>query len=148
MMFVVVFGPPCSGKSSLVKRLHEKFGGEVVSSDEFKGRRYGRLFERCARLASEDFVFVNGTFFKRGLREDMREIGGEQLWVFLWCGLDVALERNRLRKDRIGERGLKIMFSEFEMPGLDEYDVKLDSGALSMDEMFKIVDGLIRNRES
>lgn len=118
-MLVVLCGPPASGKTTLALRLRERLAAQgrefdVLHSDDFTRRTYERMYERV-RDAGGDWI-LDGTFYRRIHRERFRRLDDDCYVVWVRASLETCLARNREREEPISERGVHVMFAEFEPP--------------------------------
>ncbi|WP_423750818.1 AAA family ATPase [Salinirarus marinus] len=132
-MIVVVCGPPGAGKTTLATRLHERltargFAFRVVHSDAFSSRTYERLYDRVAGTDA-DWI-VDGTFYKREWQTRFRRLDGVR-FVHVTASLSTCLARNRTRENAIDERGVHVVYREFDPP---EADLTLDTDDLSVED--------------
>jgi len=147
LMFV---GPPGAGKSTIAKRLAEVLGDSgVISSDEFRGRRYERMMREVdRRIGGEGLLILDATFYKKTWRERLRTVAAgrdEVVTVFFYCSLESCLSRNRSREEPIPERAIHIIWNEFEMP--ENPDIYIDTDETSVeDAVLKIMEELERRR--
>ena len=135
-MKLVLFGPPGVGKTTVAERLRERLGRagldfERLSSDAFSGNTYDRIRSRVTAADAATDWLLDGTFYRRDLRERVRALGNAH-FAFLTAELETCLARNRDRRDAIDEKGLYVMHEEFERPR--NPDLTLDTDALSPGE--------------
>lgn len=137
-MILVICGPPGAGKTSIAEVLRERLearGTPVRShhSDEFSSRTYEQLYERVVDDPEETLTVVDGTFYQREWqvqfqtflsREDVR-------FVHVTASLETCLARNRARADAIEERGVHVIYREFDEP---EDALEIDTEETSVDE--------------
>ena len=135
-MIILFFGPVASGKSTIARMVAERLpGSHVLTSDMFRRRTYSRLIREVARLKDTcRYLVVDGTFYKRRWREELREAVGEtpMLEVYVHCSLETCLRRNRERGSPVPERAVHVIWSEFEPP--ETPDVEVDTDRLSPEE--------------
>ncbi|WP_440009544.1 AAA family ATPase [Halomicrococcus sp. SG-WS-1] len=117
-MFVVLCGPPATGKTTLATELHERLRArgyefERLSSDEFSRRTYGQMYERVAD--SDADWLVDGTFYRREWQERFRRLEDVH-FVRVTADVETCLARNRAREDAISEKGLHVVHAEFAPP--------------------------------
>jgi len=145
-LIILFFGPVASGKSTIARMVAERLpGSHVLTSDMFRRRTYSRLIREVARLKDTyRYLIVDGTFYKRRWREELREaVGGTpMLEVYVHCSLETGLRRNRERGGHVPERAVRIVWSEFEPPELP--DVEIDTDCLGPKEAARIVLGMIK----
>ncbi|MFU8867215.1 AAA family ATPase [Natronococcus sp.] len=132
-MIVVICGPPGAGKTALATRVADRLEarGESVRllhSDDFSRRTYERLYERVADGPNDATWLVDGTFYRREWQERFRTFGDVR-FVLVTANLETCLERNRRREDAIDERGVHVVYREFDDP---EADLEIDTDELSI----------------
>lgn len=129
-MIVLLFGPPASGKTTIAKKLAEKLGGAyLLSSDRFRRRVYSRLMEEVKKRKSKQrYLIVDGTFYKKRWREELRAAaGGEDvLEVFINCPLETCLKRNKERSNPIPQEAVHILWRTFELPENPDLEINTD----------------------
>lgn len=133
-MIVVVCGPPGVGKTTVATRLRDRLADrgrafDLCHSDEFSRRTYGQMYERVAAVPDRDWL-LDGTFYRREWRERFRALGDVRV-VSLTAPLETCLRRNREREDSIDERGVHVIYREFEP---SDPDLVLDTATLSPDD--------------
>lgn len=122
-------GLPGSGKSSVAAALARRLGDgdvEVLSTETIGTRqdRYGELRERLDELAGRRrYVILDGSFFRRELRDAVRATGYPVLLAYLKCPLRVCLHRNEMRDSVVDSGGVIVMHHRFEAPEDDESPV-------------------------
>ena len=145
-MIILFFGPVASGKSTIARMVAERLpGSHVLTSDMFRRRTYSRLIREVARLKDTcRYLVVDGTFYKRRWREELREAVGEtpMLEVYVHCSLETCLRRNRERGSPVPERAVHIIWSEFEPP--ETPDIEVDTDRLSPEEAADIILSFVR----
>lgn len=132
-------GPPGAGKTTLATRVRGRLAGtgrrfRIVHSDEFSRRTYERMYERVAEEGG-DWI-LDGTFYRRGWRERFRDVGDVRV-IHVTASLDTCLERNRERADAIDERGVHVIYREFEEP---DADLAIDTDETSVEDAVGIVE--------
>lgn len=124
-------GIPGSGKSTVAAALVRRLGDvEVIATDVIGGRagRYTKLRRQLDRLAGRRrYVVLDGTFFSRDVRDEVRKMGYPVLLTYLKCPLGVCLERNEARRAAIPVKGVIGMQRRFEPPGDDEWPLVIRS---------------------
>lgn len=131
-MLVICCGPPATGKTTLARRLRERLAAsghefDVLHSDDFDRRTYERMAERVREADDRNWI-LDGTFFLRRHRERFRRLEDNCYVVRVRASLETSLARNREREASISERGVHVMYAEFEPP---RADLTLDTEALS-----------------
>lgn len=101
----------------------------MLHSDDFARRTYERMYERV-RDAGGDWI-LDGTFYRRIHRERFRRLDDDCYVVWVRASLETCLARNGEREEPISERGVHVVFAEFEPP---REDLTLDTEELSPDE--------------
>lgn len=121
---IVLCGIPGSGKSTVARELIRQLGDvEVIATDAIggRGRRYEKLHRRLEKLTGDRrYIVLDGTFYSRDRRDEVRALDYPMLLVHLSCPLELCLVRNRDRRDGIPERGLRAMARRFEPPTEEE----------------------------
>jgi len=116
-VLVALCGLPGVGKSTVVKKLNDRIGGEVLRTDRIRKRlwdepeytkeetktTYKRMFERAAAVIKDGRnVILDGTFRRRRLRRDAREVASEHgadfFIIKVKCSPDTVKERIENRK--------------------------------------------------
>jgi adenylylsulfate kinase len=116
-VIVLVCGPPAVGKTTIATRARERLAAagipfRLLHSDDFSRRTYDRLYAAVAEAPEEDWI-VDGTFYREEWRERFRELGDVRL-VHLTAPLETCLARNRAREEPIDERGVHVIYREFD----------------------------------
>lgn len=117
-MFVVLYGPPATGKTTLATELHGRLRArgyefERLCSDEFSRRTYEQMYERVVN--SDADWLIDGTFYRREWQERFRRLE-EVHFVHVTADVETCLARNRAREDAISEKGLRVVHAEFAPP--------------------------------
>lgn len=100
---------------------------DVLHSDDFRRRTYEQM-AASVREAGGDWI-LDGTFYRREHRERFRRLD-DCFVVWVRAPLETCLRRNREREETISERGVHVMFAEFEPP---RADLTLDTDELSVE---------------
>jgi len=128
-MIILLFGPAGAGKTTIAWRLAGKLEeSQVISSDQFRRKIYRRLMREVRRRKGEGrYLIVDGTFYRRRWREELREaVRGEPiLEVYIHCSLETCLRRNQERGSPVPERAIHIIWKEFEPP--EKPDLKINT---------------------
>jgi tRNA uridine 5-carbamoylmethylation protein Kti12 len=118
-------GIPGSGKTTLAAELRARLGeAEVVTADLVATRKghYENLKQRLDEAADRQrYVILDGTFFRRELRDAVRAMGYPVVLAYLKCPLRVCLQRNEGRSEGIDSGGIILMHHRFEPPEEDEH---------------------------
>ncbi|MFC4436591.1 MULTISPECIES: AAA family ATPase [Natrialbaceae] len=122
-MIVVICGPPGAGKTTIATRVDRRLESRdeptrLLHSDDFSSRTYERLSERVAEGPDDVLWLVDGTFYRRRWQERFRTLD-EVRFVLVTATLETCLERNRNRRESIDERGVHVIYREFEPPNPD-----------------------------
>lgn len=135
-MILIICGPPGSGKSTIVNRLHERLRdrGEdvrILHSDDFSRNTYRQMYDRVAEDPQADWI-LDGTFYKEKWREWFRRFAGQTpvKVIHVTAALETCLERNR-RRDGIEADAVHIIYREFDTPWAD---LTLDTDELAPEE--------------
>ncbi len=143
-MIILFCGIPGSGKTTIAEVLAERLTAlgrvKVLTSDRLKPPVYRRMFEALeTRRGDEDFLILDATFYKKEWRDRVAELAqGEPLMVvYLHCPLELALVRNRERRQNISERALHIVFHRMEPP--EKPDLTIDSTKISAHEAAELI---------
>jgi len=120
-VIVVVCGPPAAGKTTLALGLQRRLDADgrefrAVHTDDLSSPRYERLFERVAEAPGENWL-LDGTFYEREWQERVREFPDVSV-ILVTADRETCVRRNRER-DGIDERGVKVVYDEFDRPDAD-----------------------------
>ncbi len=152
-MILLFCGIPGSGKSTiagiLAGRLERRGRVKVLSSDRLKPPVYRRMFQALeARRGEEDFLILDATFYQKEWRGRVAELAqGEALvTVYLHCPREMALRRNRERRENISERALHIVSHRMEPP--DDADLSIDTSKATAEEAAERILQRVRVRDN
>ncbi|SER71030.1 ATP-binding protein [Natrinema salaciae] len=134
-MIVVICGPPGAGKTTITARVRERLearGRPVrsVHSDDFSSRTYDQLAEQVGETPATGVTLVDGTFYRRKWQTRFRTLGDVH-FVRVTASLETCLERNRERADPIAERGVHVVYREFDEP---DAELEIDTDRCSPDD--------------
>ncbi|MFC7046154.1 AAA family ATPase [Halobacteriaceae archaeon GCM10025711] len=137
-MIVLVCGPPGVGKTTVTTMLQQRLADEtipvrVLHSDDYGRHPYDRMFE--AVQGSDAHWLLDGTFYKREWREQFRRLDDVRV-VSLRASEETCVRRNREREDPISERGVHVVWREFEEP---DADLTVDTDDLSPEVVVECV---------
>lgn len=162
---VILRGPTKSGKSSIAKKLYDCFGYKDVDIDRIGDRvshenagdiyshldRYERILcqvrEEVVKHLENDFsvvleeafaerVYIN--YLKLFVIEPLRKKYSPEISVFyIWCPLNVALERNKLADRQLDEQVVRYQYSRFN--GTDSYGLKIDTSLITLEDAVEII---------
>lgn len=141
-MYVVLCGPPASGKSTLARGLQGRLASrghefDRLSSDAFTRQTYEQLYDRVAD-SDADWI-LDGTFYKRTWQEWFRRLDDVH-FVHVHADRETCLARNRARSEPISETGLYTIYAEFEPPpDALTIDTEDQSVAAALDELEAVV---------
>ncbi|WP_121742037.1 ATP-binding protein [Natronorubrum halophilum] len=146
-MILVVCGPPGAGKTTIATALRKRLeaGGESVvvhHSDDFSSRTYEQLYERVTADPDEAITVVDGTFYRREWQAQFRtlEARADVRFVRVTASLETCLERNRSRADSIDERGVHVVYREFDAP---ENALEIDTDACDIEDAVDRIEGAL-----
>jgi len=149
-MILILCGPPASGKTEIARRLAERLeGSRLVSTAEFRRKIYKRMFAETERWAGRvKYLILDGTFHREEWRDGIKSIAlksGQGIFmIYLKCSLQTCLKRNELRKDRIAEKAVRIVYGQMKEPVAP--DLVIDTETLSIDGAVEaILKALIKN---
>ena len=159
--FIMLVGLPASGKSTLAKKLAERDGTTILSSDAIRAELYGdesiqgdpaKIFrimkERAVRALNEgiDVVYDATNINAKKRTSLLKELRNRvpKLWaecVVVLCPYGVCLMRNRARDRMVPEEAMEKMLHNFQVPyfneGWDAITVE-NTGLLSMIELVDV----------
>lgn len=144
MVVVLVCGPAGAGKTTVATALRERLADrglsfELLHSDDFSRDTYRRMYERVAD-SDADWI-VDGTFYRREWQTLFQRLDDEVLVVYLRADLETCLARNREREDQISERGVRVVWHEFDPP---RADVTVEVDELGAGEAVdRVLEGLV-----
>ena len=159
--FTILVGLPSSGKSTLAKKLAERDGAMIISSDAIRAELYGdesiqsdpaKVFrimkERAVRALNEgnDVVYDATNINAKKRAALLKELRGQapNLWaecVIVLCPYGVCLARNRARNRVIPEDAIKRMLCNFQIPYFNEgWDAIFVENTGGMSSMMELVD--------
>lgn len=143
-VLVILCGPPASGKTTLARGLRERLasrgrGVSVLHSDDFRRRTYEQMAARV-REAGGHWI-LDGTFYRRDHRERFWRLD-DCFVVWVRASLETCLDRNREREEPVSERGVHVMFAEFEPP---RADLTLETDELSAETALDRLEAAVRS---
>lgn len=138
-MIVLVCGPPAVGKTTVATRVRERLAGaglqfRLIHSDDYSRRTYEHLHAAVAEDPDRDWI-VDGTFYREAWRDRFRDLGEVRI-VHLTASLETCLARNRDREESIDERGVHVIYREFDPV---EADLTVDADELTVEEAVGLV---------
>jgi len=144
-MIIIFCGIPGAGKSTIAKRLVkklQKFGKtcKIFVSDKVGSKVYQKALDFLKKNRGKfDFLIFDATFYKRGWREIIqKEAGSEKVFIiYLYCPLEICLERNRKRKPQIPEKAVHIIFHQMEIP--ENPDISIDTEKIKPKEAVELI---------
>lgn len=138
-MVIIFCGVPGTGKSTVVKKLanllRKKGSVRFFISDQIPGQRYKRIFNLLREsLDKTDYILIDGTFYKKKWREEIKEIAGKEnvFTCYLHCSLKSCLERNKGREPSVPDKATYIIEKEMEKP--QEPDISIDTDEVNPEE--------------
>lgn len=157
MNVIVVFGLPGSGKSYFAERLAKALNAVYLSSDQVRAELDTRhdysflgkmkVYDRMLELAEQwlkikDTVVLDGTFYRRSIREKiqnrLRELGEHLL--FLEIKAEKSLIANRLSRKRAYSEANYEVFEKLEKQAerMSEPHFVIHSNDHNIDDMMRI----------
>ncbi|HEY1372288.1 MAG TPA: ATP-binding protein [Candidatus Binatia bacterium] len=143
-MIILFCGIPGSGKTTIAEILAERLaalgGVKILTSDRLKPPVYRRMFEALeTRRSDGDFLILDATFYKKEWRERVAELAkGEPLMiVYFHCPRELALQRNRERRQNISERALHIVYHRMEAP--ENPHLAIDTSTTAQQEAAELI---------
>lgn len=117
-MYVVLCGPPATGKTTLADGMQKRvkaqgYEFERLSSDEFSRRTYEQMYRRV--VDSDADWLIDGTFHRQEWQERFRRLEDVH-FVHVTADVETCLVRNRTRERPISVTGLHVIHAEFEPP--------------------------------
>lgn len=144
-MLLVVCGPPGAGKTTIAAHLRERLRAagldcQVLHSDDFSRHTYDRMYDRVSETPDADWV-VDGTFYRREWQERFRALPDAHL-LYVTASLETCLARNRARENAIDERGVRVVYRQFDPP--ENPDLALDTDELSVENAVDALERYVR----
>lgn len=152
-MLYIVTGLPYAGKTTLIKKLIERFGLVSVSVDQFiekenldvknmNQKDWDRVYIQAyvglkKLLISDKSVLFDGGSLKRSERDTLKKIAGEAgvKWKMIWVNTPEETIRGRWNnnqttreRDQLEKEVLEKAMKMFEEPTPDEYYITFNSG--------------------
>lgn len=146
-LVIMLCGLPGSGKSTVAELLAERLdGAEVLAIDDIGPRKdrheaFRRRLDRVSEHSS--YIVLDGTFFRRELRDSVRALGYRILLVYLKCPLRVCLQRNESRQETVDSGGVIVMHHRFQPPDADEAPVVLHTERIAPQVAARLIDRAI-----